>query len=191
MFKSRDRGGAVRKLWPADTARFRDHMLRLDPNSRRLRFGMGASDQFVRAYADNALGLDAVTYGFFDEGELRAAAELRPFGALLPSEAEAAFSVERSYQDSGIGTDLMGRVILAARNRSIKTLYMNCLAENRRMQRIAAKYDATLKIELGEVIGEVTPAYPTAFSLWKEAIADSHGYVMAVLDLAPYSRDAA
>ena len=36
--------GSIRKLWVADTAAFRDHLLRLDPQTRRNRFGMAASD---------------------------------------------------------------------------------------------------------------------------------------------------
>ena len=173
----------VRRLWMADSQAFQDHLLRLDQASRRMRFGMGASDDFVSDYAARAIGMDGICYGSFVDHALRAVGELRPFGPLLPRQAEAAFSVEADYQDSGIGTQLMGRIILAARNRGIKTLHMNCLAENRRMQRIARKYDATLRFDMGSVVGEVTPDLPTPYSLWTEAVQDGTGFVMAVLDL--------
>jgi len=42
-------GGVIRKLWIGETAKYRDHMLRLDPASRRSRFGGGVSDDFIRA----------------------------------------------------------------------------------------------------------------------------------------------
>src|SRR5438128_1494072 len=37
-------GGNIRKLWPTETEKFRDHLLRLDKMSRRLRFAHGVSD---------------------------------------------------------------------------------------------------------------------------------------------------
>jgi GNAT superfamily N-acetyltransferase len=90
--------------------------------------------------------------------------------------------VEPEYQDSGVGTELLGRIILSARNRGVDKLYMNCLAENRKMQRIARKYEADLYFDHGEVVGQLKPAFPTPLSLWSEAMDNSNGFVMAVLD---------
>ena len=100
-----------------------------------------------------------------------------------PSDAEGAFSVEDAYQNRGIGTDLLGRIISAARNRGVSRLYMNCLAENHKMQRICRKFEAELHFDHGEVVGRVLPATPTYISLWEEALDDSNGFVMAVLDV--------
>ena len=44
-------GGNIRKLWPTETDKFRDHLLRLDKMSRRLRFAHGVSDAFIEDYA--------------------------------------------------------------------------------------------------------------------------------------------
>ena len=44
--------GVVRKLWNADARAYADHLLRLDPASRRNRFGGAVADQFVRHHAD-------------------------------------------------------------------------------------------------------------------------------------------
>jgi GNAT superfamily N-acetyltransferase len=183
MSKSLTGGGTVRKLWPTEIEKFRDHLLRLDIDSRRMRFGMGVDDAFVAAYAERADFTKSVIHGYFADGEMHAAAELRSIGDGWGQEAEAAFSVEPPYQDGGVGTELLGRVILAARNRGIHQLYMNCLSENRKMQRIARKYDAELHFDFGEVVGQVKTPEPTAASLWSEAVDDSNGFVMAVLDL--------
>jgi GNAT superfamily N-acetyltransferase len=183
MGTSRNGGGTIRKLWPTETQKFRDHMLRLDKESRRTRFGMAVDDTFIQAYADRADSMKTVIYGYFVNGEMRAAAELRSIGEGWAREAEAAFSVESAYQDTGVGTDLLGRVILAARNRGIERLYMNCLLENRKMQRVARKWDAELHFDHGEVVGQVRTPGPTPVSLWSEAIDDSNGFVMAVLEL--------
>ena len=88
-------GGMIRKLWVGEAAQYRDHMLRLDPASRHSRFGGGVSHDFVRGYVNLSISLDAVVHGFFVGGLMRGAAELRPLGARLPREAEAAISVEK------------------------------------------------------------------------------------------------
>lgn len=173
----------IRKLWPAEIGKYRDHLLRLDAENRRMRFGMNADNAFISDYARRVNDMKSVVYGCFVDDELRAAAELRPFGASLQDEAEAAFSVERDWQGLGFGTALMGRVIRTARNRGIRRLYVNCLAENRKMQRIARKYDAELRFEEGEVLGELLPAAPSYLSIWRETLENEHGFVMAVLDL--------
>jgi len=176
-------GGNIRKLWPTETDKFRDHLLRLDKTSRRLRFAHGVSDAFIEDYAARMAEMGGIAYGYFDGEEVRAAAELKKIGDLWGREAEAAFTVEQPLQEQGIGTELMGRVIRAARNRGIQHLCVSCLAENGKMRAIARKYEAELRFEYGEVIGEIVPEGPNYFSLLAEAVDDRFGYMMAVLDL--------
>ena len=175
--------GTVRKLWPSETEAFRNHLLRLDRGSRRMRFAHAVSDSFIEDYATRMLEFGSICYGYIVDCEIRAVAELRKLSDHWGDEAEAAFSVEAAYQDRGIGTELMGRVIRAARNRGVRLLYMSCLAENERMQAIAKKYDADLKFELGDVIGEIVPEEANYFSIMAEAAEDRVNYLMAVLDL--------
>ena len=47
-------GGLIRKLWTVETTVYRDHLLRLDPESRRNRFNATISDDTVRGYAATA-----------------------------------------------------------------------------------------------------------------------------------------
>jgi len=175
--------GVARKLYGTEYNRYRDHLLRLDEESRRMRFGMLADDRFINDYADRLHDMQSIVYAHIVDGQVRAAAELRPLGLNRHGEAEAAFSVEKEWQDSGIGTDLLGRIVRAARNRSINRVYMNCLAENRKMQAVAKKYDAILQFENGDVVGRVAPTHAHYFSIWREAVEDEMGFVMAVLDL--------
>lgn len=175
--------GSIRKLWPNETAKFRDHLLRLDKSSRRMRFAHSVSDHFIIDYADRMSEMGAVIYGYVEGDEVRAVAELRKLGDSWGQEAEAAFSVETTHQDRGIGSELMGRIIRSARNRGVQRLYMSCLPENNRMQTIARKYEADLTFEPGEVLGEIVPEGPNYFSLLAEAVEDRVGYMLAVLDL--------
>ena len=175
--------GTIRKLQPGEVERFRDHLLRLDKDSRRLRFAHGVSDSFIEDYAERMGDMGGIVFAYIIDGQVRAVAELRKLSDTWGREAEAAFSVERSYQDRGIGTELMGRVIRAARNRGVQLLYMSCLAENAKMQTIAKRHEAELRFEYGEVIGEIVPETPNYFSILAEAMEDRAGYMMAVLDL--------
>ena len=183
MSKFLVRGESIRKLRPTETQKFQDHMLRLDEDSRRMRFGMVVDDTFINAYTARADLNHHVIYGYFAGGEMHAAAELLPIGDDWGAEAEAAFSVEADYQDGGVGTALLGRIILAARNRGVDRLYMSCLQENHKAQRIARKYGAALHFDDGDVIGQFRTHQPTPASLWSEAIDDGNGFVMAVLEL--------
>jgi RimJ/RimL family protein N-acetyltransferase len=175
--------GTIRKLWPTEADKFREHLLRLDKESRRLRFAHSVSDSFIEDYASRMAEFGSVVYGSLVDGRVRAAAELRRLGDAWGEEAEAAFSVEKAFQDQGIGTELMGRVVRSARNRGVRRLYMSCLAENSKMQAIARKHEADLRFEYGEVIGEILPETPNYFSILAEAAEDRMGFMIAVLEL--------
>ena len=174
--------GSIRKMWIAEVYKYRDHLLRLDAESRGRRFGGGVSDAYIRNYVDTSMWLDAVVHGFFVDGVLRGAAELRPIGGRLTREAEAAFSVETDWQSHGVGSTLLERTLLTARNRGIAHLHMACLADNRRMQQLARKFDAELSFDFGSVVGEVAAARATPLSVMREMMSDGHGYATVILD---------
>jgi GNAT superfamily N-acetyltransferase len=174
--------GLIRKLWLGETKNFRAHLLRLDNESRANRFGTHVSDYFIEQYSAHALGADSIVHGYFVDGILRGCAELRGFRMLAKRSAEAAFSIEKSFQNNGVGSLLMGRTILAARNRGVKKLFMNCLSHNHPMQSIARKHRADLKFEMGDVVAEITNAQPDPLSLFREFVADGCGFGTAILD---------
>lgn len=176
-------GGAIRKLWIGETDAYRGHLLRLDPESRHRRFSGTVSDDFIARHAATANDIGVVVHGFFVDGDLRGAAELRRMGSVLTRTAEAAFSIEQPWQSHGVGTELLERTLLSARNRGIKALHMHCLADNQRMQQLARKFEADLSFDFGSVVGEVDAPRSTPLSLMREALADAHGVAAAVLDV--------
>ncbi|HXW40717.1 MAG TPA: GNAT family N-acetyltransferase [Xanthobacteraceae bacterium] len=176
-------GGVIRKMWIGETEKYREHLLRLDGESRRNRFAGAVSDHFIRNYVDLTTGLDAVVHGFFIAGKMHGAAELRPLGLSLPRQAEAAISVEKPWQSHGVGSALLRRTLLAARNRGFRLLHMACLADNQRMQQLARKFDAELSFDFESVVGEVESSRPTPLSLMRELMSDGHGFASAMLDL--------
>ncbi len=120
---------------------------------------------------------------FFPRRRVRGAAELRPLGTRFPRQAEAAISVEKPWQSHGVGSALLRRTLLAARNRGFRLLHMACLADNRRMQQLARKFDAELSFDFGSVVGEVESSRANPLSVMRELMADSHGFATAMLDL--------
>jgi RimJ/RimL family protein N-acetyltransferase len=176
-------GGTIRKLWPGETDAYRDHLLRLDHESRHRRFSGAVADEVIARHAATAMGLGVVVYGFFVDGVMRGAAELRQSGSLFSHEAEAAFSIEQPWQSHGVGTELLQRTLLSARNRGINSLRMDCLAENRRMQQLARKFDAEFSFDFGSVVGEVDPPRSTALSLLREVMADTHAIASRVFEV--------
>jgi len=163
---------SFRKLWANDATALKTHLLRLDSESRRMRFGTPVTDYFIEHYAQNALGSHSISHGYFVDGVLRGVAELRGFRAVTGGEAEAAFSVEKDFQNKGIGTELFGRTVLAARNRGISKLFVNFLSQNARMQAIAKKFDAVLTFDSDGVQGKIDAPRANALSMWKEALTD-------------------
>ena len=105
------------------------------------------------------------------------------WAALSRARPKPRFSIETDWQSHGVGSALLDRTLLAARNRGIKTLHMACLANNRRMQELARKFAAELSFDFGDVVGEVAAARPTPLSVLRELVADNCGFATAVLDV--------
>ena len=175
-------GSVIRKLWIGESGIFAEHLLRLDSENRRNRFGVPVADAVVRAHAAQALAPGTIVHGFFVNGTLRGASELRTIRPLVAREAELAFSVEPSWQSYGIGSALLERTLLTARNRGIKVLHMACLADNQRMQQLARKFEANLTFDFGGVTGQLKARRPTPLSLVREFMADSHGVASVMFE---------
>jgi GNAT superfamily N-acetyltransferase len=175
-------GGMIRKLWIGETDAYRDHLLRLDRDSRYRRFSGAVSDAVIARHAATANEIGVVVHGFFVDGVLRGAAELRRSGSVFAHKAEAAFSIEQPWQSHGVGTELLERTLLSARNRGVKSLRMDCLADNQRMQQLARKFEAGLTFDFGSVVGEVDPPRSTPLSLMRETMADSYGVAAAIFE---------
>ena len=107
-------GGTIRKLWIGETDAYRDHLLRLDRESRYRRFSGTVSDAVIARHAATANEVGVVVHGFFVDRVLRGAAELRRNGSLFSHDGEAAFSIEQHWQSHGVGTELLQRTLLRA-----------------------------------------------------------------------------
>ena len=178
--------GRIRRLWPSDVAAYREHLLRLEPDARYSRFCTVMADPVVAEHANACFSPDTLVFGFFVDGKIRGAAELH-FLSTTPGtrvrEAEAAFSVEKPWRHSGLGGAFVERLLLAARNRGLKTLIITCLPQNFAMQSLAKKYGAKLQSERDEVMGKFTIQLPTAQTIFTEFVEESCDFATALFDL--------
>jgi RimJ/RimL family protein N-acetyltransferase len=162
-----------RKLLPPELGRFRDHLLRLTPEDRQSRFSGSVGNAFIEDHCRRFDWLSGAILGAFDNGELTGAAELRWLKPGLDWRAEVAITVDKNHQEQGIGTELLRRVVIYARNRSLKALYMVCMTDNRRMQAIARKLEGQLVFEASQVEADIVMPFPTQFTLFDEALGNS------------------
>lgn len=180
----------IRRLWPADMHAFRDHLLRLDPQSRHERFGGGMSDDFLVHYAESCFGKGDLVFGAFIDGELRGAAELRSKEAIWTEQApfqrhihaEAAFSVEEAFRRRGIGEQLFRRIERAASNHGVETIEIVCLPDNVGMMRLAAKFKTEFTFKENQFAGKLLASRPTPLSLMREASHDIADFTTSLFD---------
>ena len=160
----------IRKLRKFDTPEVVRHLLRLDPQTRRSRFGVVVKDGFIRDYAADAIAAEAIVFGAFFDDELRAIGELRGISKTSSLNAELALSVESGWQNLGIGSALFSCLVAAAQNRGIRPLQVLFLSENKRMQKIAAKYDHQMTFDNSQVEPALQPPWATPVSFACEMV---------------------
>jgi GNAT superfamily N-acetyltransferase len=179
-----------RKLMPPETGRLKAHLLRLDEEDRRLRFGHFVSPQVILAYVDAIDWQRTWIIGAFEDGVLRGVAELRDTGA--PGHTtpdlkkggrcgELSVSVEPGFRRQGVGTRLLQETLLIARNRAFDTLYLLCLPENRQMQRLAARFAGQLSFQDGDVEVRLKSPQPDPLSFFAELLGDALSFWTAAV----------
>lgn len=154
--------GVIRHLRPSEQLRFRDHLLRLDRESRRDRFNGATGDAFVEAYAARCFQEGTTVIGYVEDDRVLGAAELHERAELVPPTAEIAFSVERQLQHNGVGSRLFERLVIHAHALGYTQLRVTTHAQNSAMKALARKFDARLTFDHGETVGLIELGAPPA-----------------------------
>jgi RimJ/RimL family protein N-acetyltransferase len=179
------RTGFNRRLWLSDAPAMCAHFSRLSSGDRYQRFAQHIDDGGIERFCRELSWLSTVLIGHFVEGELRGVGELRLSGLRPPLTAELAISVEWDFQNRGIGTELFQRLIVLARNRRVRKIHMQCLMDNIRLRRIAARFGAQIDMGFGEVSGYLQLRGPSLSSWMDEASAESLAAMGLMLQLRP------
>lgn len=138
----------VRALAPRHRPRIVAHLLGLDANDRRLRFGYAATDGHIAHYVDQLEFERDEVFGVFNRRlELVAMTHLAYLerGESPLRSAEFGVSVLPRLRGRGLGARLFEVAALHARNRGVDTLIVHALAENAAMLRIARSAGALLE----------------------------------------------
>jgi GNAT superfamily N-acetyltransferase len=186
--------GLIRRLWVGERDKIRDHLLRLDDEDRALRFGGYASAAHIAAYCARLDWSRVLVVGYVTGGEVRGLGQLELIGAGWPRAAELAVSVERPFQNRGIGTALLRRLVVAARNRLIERVYMICVIDNGRAVRMARRLDGALHFHSGEAEARIELPWPTPWTWLEELLFEpaptgvDHGGSGALAQLAAPDR---
>ncbi|QUS39759.1 GNAT family N-acetyltransferase [Tardiphaga alba] len=146
------KSGPVRILATHELPLFRDHLLRLDRDSRRDRFNGSLCDDWVAKYAERSVHDGTVILAYFEDGTIRGAAELHQ-ADLVNVEPEVAFSVESCMRRKGVGSILFTQLIAKARSMGYKKLRVTTGAQNDAMRALAGKFGAKLSFRHGESTG--------------------------------------
>jgi len=148
--------GSVRTLrQPEELPLLRDHLLRLDPESRHDRFHGFMEDGFIERYAAKCANDGTIIIAYIEDGVVRGAAELHPPDQSPDSLPEIAFSVEASVRRQGVGSILFKRLIAEARSKGYHSLRITTGAQNHAMRALAAKFGAHLTFRQGESTGSI------------------------------------
>lgn len=156
----------VRELHAGHREQILHHLLQLDEEDRRLRFGTQTPDEVIEHYVEHLdFNRDAV-FGVFDlDLKLIGMAHL----AYLPQvkgqahAAEFGVSVLPEGRAQGLGTALLQRSAVHSRNSNIQTLYVHCLANNKAMMHLAQKAGMKVEYAYGDADAYLTlpPANPS------------------------------
>jgi GNAT superfamily N-acetyltransferase len=131
----------------------RDHLLRLDPESRHDRFNGYMDDSFIERYAARCANDGTIIVAYMESGIVRGAAELHPPEQLEDFLPEIAFSVEACVRRRGVGSILFKRLVAEARWKGYRRLRVTTNAQNNAMRALASKFGAQLVFRQGESTG--------------------------------------
>jgi GNAT superfamily N-acetyltransferase len=133
----------------------RDHLLRLDRESRHDRFHGFMDDGFIERYAAKCAGDGTLIIAYLENGVVRGAAELHPPDQSPDSLPEIAFSVEACVRRQGVGSILFRKLIAEARAKGYRSLRITTGAQNEAMRALAGKFGAHLTFRHGESTGSI------------------------------------
>lgn len=146
----------VKELHPGHLPKLLEHFIELGEDDRYLRFGRPIMDEAIAQYVERIDWTSSTVFGVFDEAlALVGVAHLAQLDERIDAPehrrcAEFGVSVLPSARGKGVGTRLFDRSIVHARNAGIETFYMQCLAKNASMLRIARKAGMRIQVDYGE-----------------------------------------
>jgi len=151
-----DLPGVIRTLDRQEMPLLREHLLRLDPESRYNRFNGFADESFIAKYAEKCRADGTIIMAYLENGKVLAAAELHPADGPdnpLPERSRSASSGVRAAQ--GAGQHPVPPLIAKAKRNGYDSLRVTTSAQNEAMRALANKFGANLTFHYGESSGQI------------------------------------
>ena len=161
----------------------REHLLRLEGESRRDRFHGFMDDEFIERYAAKCADDGTIIIAYMENGVVRGAAELHPPTQSDDGVPEIAFSVEACVRRQGVGSVLFKRLLSEARWKGYRRLRVTTDARNEAMRALAAKFGAHLVFRHGESTGTIEVGQAPQAELAKLAIDTPLSAARAVMNV--------
>lgn len=167
----------VRKALAEEHSEFRDHLLRLSMDDRYRRFCGAVNDAFITRYCLEDRGYPRVVIGFWVDGVMRGAGEIIfPLPDSDAGIAEIALSVEAPFQNQGIGTTLVRRLLTVAGNRGADLVRIVSQRDNRRVRALALKFGAQMSAGMEAELEMLIAPPPATYLMYLQELFD-HGDV--------------
>jgi GNAT superfamily N-acetyltransferase len=183
MHRPRPGFGYVRTLsQQEELPLLRDHLLRLDGESRHDRFNGFIDDEFIERYAAKCADDGTIIIAYMENGIVRGAAELHPPQQSDDGVPEIAFSVEACVRRQGVGSVLFKRLLSEARWKGYPRLRVTTGASNEAMRALASKFGAHLVFRHGESTGTIEVGQAPQGEFAKLAIDAPLGAARAVMN---------
>jgi GNAT superfamily N-acetyltransferase len=147
--------GFIRTLKANEEDLLREHLLRLEPASRRDRFNGGISEEFLKTYAARCFDDGTIVIAYLQDGVVRGAAELHAPERSVDAVPEIAFSVESRVRRQGVGSALFEQLLTEAHRKGYDSLRITTSGQNQAMKALAHKFGAHLSFRRGEATGTV------------------------------------
>lgn len=157
----------IRKLSARHRVKIHQHLLKLAPQDRYLRFGYPANDEHIGRYVAELNFVRDEIYGVFNRRlELVAVAHLAfSVDPQWVTCAEFGVSVLSPSRSKGLGARLFAHAVVHARNEGVHMLFIHALSENSAMINIARHAGARVERDGSE---------SEAYLLLPAATLDSH-----------------
>lgn len=162
----------VRELHASHSGEILRHLLLLNAEDRRLRFGSQTPDHVIHHYVESLDFSKDVLFGNFDSQlnlvGMAHLAYLPEFENQVPA-AEFGVSVLAAGRGQGIGTALLARASVHSRNTRIEKLLVHCLSRNKAMMHLARKVGMQVEYAYGDADAYLSLGPANAGTIVEEA----------------------
>jgi hypothetical protein len=132
-------------LFGAEASLIIEHLIQMDSESKRLRFGyIPSNDAIVKYVTTSFAHKNSAWYGYLIEGKCIGAIHVFVDG----DTSEFGISLDINYRGKKLSNALFDRAMIYIKAQGVKTVTMQCLSENAAMKHIARKHGMSV-ITLG------------------------------------------